>query len=84
MLVEILNEQGKKMSPKCKELALLAGGSHYPGVGGETLEQFMRLTVEECIKVLILNGYPNIYGNYVGVEELKEHFGLEKSMKSTT
>ena len=79
MQVEILNEPGKKMSPKCKELALMAGGSHYPLVGGDTLEQFMRLTVEECIKVLIDNGYPNIYGNYVGVEEIKAHFALEKT-----
>jgi hypothetical protein len=81
MLVEILNEQGKKMSPKCKELALMAGGSHYPGVGGETLEQFMRLTVEECIKILQKREVRNSNSARL---ILKEHFGLEKSMESTT
>ena len=81
MLVEILNEQGKKMSPKCKELALMAGGSHYPRVGGEILEQFMRLTVEECIKILQKREVRNSNSARL---ILKEHFGLEKSMESTT
>jgi|LauGreDrversion4_2_1035121.scaffolds.fasta_scaffold2742520_1 hypothetical protein len=81
MLVEILNEQGKEMSPKCKELALMAGGSHYPRVGGETLEQFMRLTVEECIKILQKREVRNSNSARL---ILKEHFGLEKSMESTT
>lgn len=64
------------MSPKCKELALLAGGSHYPGVGGETLEQFMRLTVEECIKILQKREVRNSNSARL---ILKEHFELEKS-----
>jgi len=81
MLVEILNEQGKEMSPKCKELALMAGGSHYPRVGGEILEQFMRLTVEECIKILQKREVRNSNSARL---ILKEHFGLEKSMESTT
>jgi len=76
MLVEILNEQGKKMSPKCKELALMAGGSHYPLVGGDTLEQFMRLTVEECIKILHEREVRNSNSARL---ILKEHFELEKS-----
>jgi len=76
MLVEILNEQGKKMSPKCKELALMAGGSHYPLVGGDTLEQFMRLTVEECIKILQEREVRNSNSARL---ILKEHFELEKS-----
>ena len=32
-----------------KELALQAGGSHYPNVGGETLKQHTKLVVEACI-----------------------------------
>lgn len=64
------------MSPKCKELALLAGGSHYPGVGGKTLEQFMRLTVEECIKILQKREVRNSNSARL---ILKEHFELEKS-----
>ena len=35
-----------------KELALQAGGSHYPDVGGATLEKFAELLVKECIKVI--------------------------------
>lgn len=33
------------------KLALEAGGSHYPDVGGPTLRYFMRLVAEECITV---------------------------------
>ena len=76
MLVEILNEQGKEMSPKCKELALMAGGSHYPRVGGKTLEVFMELTVEECIKILKQREIRNSNSARL---ILREHFGLEKS-----
>jgi hypothetical protein len=64
------------MSPKCEELALMAGGSHYPLVGGDTLEQFMRLTVEECIKILKQREIRNSNSARL---ILREHFGLEKS-----
>ena len=37
------------MNDKLKEIALQAGGSHYPDVGGETLERFARLLIAECI-----------------------------------
>ena len=37
------------MNDKLKEIALQAGGSHYPDVGGETLEKFARLLIAECI-----------------------------------
>jgi len=36
------------MNEKIKELALQAGGSHYPGVGGKTLENFALLIIKEC------------------------------------
>lgn len=32
-----------------KQLALQAGGSHFPDVGGETLKQYTQLVVEACI-----------------------------------
>jgi hypothetical protein len=41
--------QENKMNDKLKEIALHAGGSHYPVVGGETLEKFARLLIAECI-----------------------------------
>jgi hypothetical protein len=37
------------MKQKVKELALQAGGSHYPEVGGELLQKVVDLVVEECI-----------------------------------
>jgi uncharacterized protein YdgA (DUF945 family) len=37
------------MNKKIKEIALQAGGSHYPEVGGATLEKFTKLLLEECI-----------------------------------
>ena len=36
------------MNEKIKELALQAGGSHYPEVGGKTLEKFAELLIKEC------------------------------------
>jgi hypothetical protein len=36
------------MNEKIKQLALAAGGSHYPDVGGQTLEKFAELLIEEC------------------------------------
>jgi hypothetical protein len=35
-----------------KELALQAGGSHYPTVGGATLEKFAELLLEKVIEVV--------------------------------
>ena len=37
------------MKQKIYEIALQAGGSHYPGVGGDTLQKFADLMLEECI-----------------------------------
>jgi uncharacterized protein YukJ len=37
------------MNKKIKELALQAGGSHYPDVGGKTLEKFAELVVEAVL-----------------------------------
>jgi hypothetical protein len=35
-----------------KEIALQAGGSHYPEVGGRTLEKFAELLLEKVIEVV--------------------------------
>lgn len=35
-----------------KEIALQAGGSHYPEVGGTTLEKFAELLLEKVIEVV--------------------------------
>ena len=39
------------MNERIKALALQAGGSHYPDVGGKTLEKFAELIVRECALV---------------------------------
>jgi len=41
-------------------------------------EKFAELIVRECIQVLKDTGYPNAHGNCVGVEELEQHFGVDK------
>lgn len=40
------------MRKEFENVALLAGGSHYPQVGGDNLETFGRLLVEDCIEVV--------------------------------
>jgi hypothetical protein len=50
--MEVINYLGIRMKKEFEHLALLAGGSHYPQVGGENLSLFGRLVVEECIDVI--------------------------------
>jgi hypothetical protein len=40
------------MKQKIFDIALQAGGSHYPNVGGATLEKFADLLIAECIRVI--------------------------------
>ena len=40
------------MRKEFEQLALLAGGSHYPQVGGNNLELFGKLLVENCVEVV--------------------------------
>ncbi len=73
------------MNEKIKELALQAGGSHYPDVGGKTLEKFAELIVKECIHVALRdalptwdNAAPETCEQCVKIAaDLKEHFGVE-------
>lgn len=60
------------MNNVIKQLALQAGGSHYPDVGGKTLEKFAELVVQECIANLYLNGYDD------AVIQIQQHFGVEE------
>lgn len=39
------------MHKRIHDLALQAGGSHYPDVGGNTLEKFAELIVRECADI---------------------------------
>jgi len=40
------------MRKEFEHLALLAGGSHYPQVGGDNLELFGKLLVKDCTEVI--------------------------------
>jgi hypothetical protein len=40
------------MKPKYHNIALQVGGSHYPTVGGDLLNQFGDAVVQECIATL--------------------------------
>ena len=40
------------MRKEFEHIALLAGGSHYPQVGGNNLELFGKLLVEDCVEVV--------------------------------
>lgn len=44
------------MHPRIKELALEAGGSTYPEVGGKILEKFAELLIKDCA-----NHVKNVY-----------------------
>ena len=57
-------------NPKFIELALQAGGSHYPDVGGKLLEQFAELLVRECADIAQRE-------NHEPGECILSHYGLE-------
>jgi hypothetical protein len=72
------------MKSKIKELALEAGGSHYPDVGGELLQKFAELMLEECITVVKNTSTQCAYTTHdlpvvectiaQSVEALRDHF----------
>jgi hypothetical protein len=63
------------MHPKIKELALQAGGSHYPEVGGKTLEKFAELLVIECAELFTMTFTDEQYQRRID-KTIKKHFGL--------
>lgn len=72
------------MKKKIKELALEAGGSTYPEVGGKILERFADLLISECIDAVSNTGKQCAYTTYdlnvvqctinMSVEAIKERF----------
>ena len=69
------------MNEQIKQLALQAGGSHYPTVGGRTLEKFSELLIRECVAICQnIDGEDNIdarSGRQDCAVEILEHFGVE-------
>lgn len=47
-----------------KEIALEAGGSHYPEVGGDTLLRFAKLLIEACIDAVENTSTTHAYTTY--------------------
>jgi len=66
------------MNEKIKELALQAGGSHYPEVGGKTLEKFAEMIVRECAMFVVteLEGKVGSRIADATANRLEEHFGV--------
>jgi hypothetical protein len=60
----------QKLIPKFHEFALQTGGSHYPEVGGELLQKFGEMVVNECCQKLEDDGMVEV------AMEIKQHFGL--------
>jgi hypothetical protein len=71
------------MNEKIKELALQAGGSHYPDVGGKTLEKFAELIVRECMAICVSNALDEMDSDHPTTSaksafDIKQHFGLDE------
>ena len=69
------------MNEQIKQLALQADGSHYPTVGGRTLEKFAELLIQECVAICQnIDGEDNVdarSGRQDCAVEILEHFGVE-------
>lgn len=59
------------MNQKIHDIALATGGSHYPQVGGQLLEQSILMTVRKCIELALANDDP------FTAQDIAQHFGIE-------
>lgn len=72
---------------RIRELALQAGGSHYPEVGGETLQLFAELLINECLYAIDRTDKTHAYTTFdlsmieTTIEKTKrsvqKHLGIE-------
>ena len=63
------------MNERIKEIALQAGGSHYPEVNSMQLEKFADMLIRECADIAIDNGC----GDFIDIKQkLFDHFGIEQ------
>lgn len=68
----------KIMNKRIYELALEAGGSHYPEVGGKLLEKFAELIVNECADIAQQHNKSPVKSIYAVGHVIREHFGVEE------
>lgn len=63
------------MNSKIEELALQAGGSHFPTVGGKNLENFADLLLRECIRICE-DGKATQMTSTGAADSIKQLFGI--------
>ncbi len=68
------------MNEKIKELALQAGGSHYPDVNSTQLEKFAELIVRECGNVAWQHTpeTEELEYSHLIKDKILTHFGVEE------
>ena len=83
------------MNQRIKELALQAGGSHYPEVNSAQMEQFAQLLVQECAdrirkeiefgdgELSASNAYKLAFMTHAA-DLIEQHFGLGKTATADT
>jgi hypothetical protein len=65
------------MNKRIEELALQAGGSHFPTVGGKNLEKFAELIIHECASLFPLTFTDEQYQRRID-KTIRKHFGVEE------
>jgi hypothetical protein len=65
------------MNQRIKELALEAGGSHYPDVNTKQLERFAELIVQECVNVSLKSSHRYDDMGAIIARNIEDHFGVE-------
>jgi hypothetical protein len=60
------------MTPVFYDIALAVGGSHYPTVGGQRLEQFGRLVAQRCMAL----------ADSETAERIAQEFGLDQETRN--
>jgi hypothetical protein len=58
-----------------RRIALEAGGSHYPEVGGDLLEKYSELLIHECAELMYGR---DENGNCKDGDTILEHFGVKE------
>ena len=76
--IKLFNEQAIKYAQESlNDIAIVNKSGIMYNYNDLYTEKFAELIVRECIQVLKDTGYPNAHGNCVGVEEIKQHFGVD-------
>lgn len=60
------------MNPVIHDIALATGGSFYPDVGGNLLEQSVLMAVRQCIVIALDND------DIRTAEAIAQHFGIDE------